>query len=124
MKVTNRLLLNLNLLTTGLLLIVIAVLMSGCGQQVGPMGPPGIGIQGEPGKDGEPGTTLEVIELCPDITGDGFKEHLFKINDELFGVYSDKKRVFLVKLLRGRAYVTTDGRDCQFEVTETGEVLQ
>jgi hypothetical protein len=120
MKVTNRLLLSLNLFTTGLLLLVAALTLSSCGGDMGPQGLPGVGLVGPAGAD----AVLEVIELCPEIEGDGFKEHLFKINDELFGVYSDKKRVFLVKLLRGRAYVTTDGRDCQFEVTETGEVLQ
>jgi hypothetical protein len=102
-------------------LVILAVLFIGCGKPesvVGPRGEVGdTGAQGLPGQDAE----IEVIELCPTIAGDGFHEYLLRIEGDLFGVYAQGQRIFMTRLRPG-SYATTDGRDCQFSVTQEGSV--
>jgi hypothetical protein len=65
---------------------------------------------------------VETIELCPTVTGGSFKEYLVKIDGQLFGVYASGQRIGVAKLWPGN-WVSTDGRDCTFTVTNTYEVV-
>lgn len=78
---------------------------------------------GEDGVDGANGVNayLERIELCPSIPG-AFKESIFRDNEGFWALYYSKKEAFLTELSPG-SYVTTDGRDCSFEITEDMEVV-
>jgi hypothetical protein len=64
----------------------------------------------------------EVIKLCPETHITGESEILLKLGAALFAVYDGgPNKVRLVELAPNE-YVTTDGRQCYFTVTEEGEV--
>ena len=91
---------------------------------IGPEGEPGEqGEEGEQGARGEMGepSIIEIIDPCGEESS--YDEILFRLSDDLiYAVYSDKKKVHLVELIPGH-YVTTDGTDCAFIVTDEGEVI-
>lgn len=111
-----------------LFIIVLLSFATSCGRvRNGAMGPSGntgaTGSQGEQGLPGIDGTdaSIEVIDLCPDIAGN-FPQVLFRIDEKLFTVYrSNGNNTRLVELVPGN-YVTTDGRSCNFTVTNDLEV--
>jgi hypothetical protein len=75
------------------------------------------GTNGHNGAD----AILEVVDLCKNA--DRYGEVLFRLSDkELYGVYSDKDKVHMVRVSAG-TWITTDGFSCKFQVTEGGEVL-
>lgn len=78
------------------------------------------GAQGEQGIPGEPGSTVEVVNLCPSISG-AYPEILFKIDGALYAVYyaPAQSKSHLVLVSPG-SYVTTDGRNCHFTVQPDG----
>lgn len=81
------------------------------------------GIQGEVGPSGENGedAIVEIIDPCGQETT--YDEVLVRFsNDLLYAVYYDGTHAFFAELVSG-TYITTDGTDCKFEVTEEGDVI-
>jgi hypothetical protein len=88
--------------------------------QTGAKGPAGeTGLPGLDGKDGE-NASLVTIQLCPSIPG-SFPEYLLVIPGSYYGVYYTGTEAFLSRLQPGN-YRTTDGRNCTFSISATGEV--
>lgn len=73
------------------------------------------------GVDGNDGTTIEQIELCPNVSGGAFHEYLLKIDGNLYGVYASGQKIGMTKLSAG-TWVTTDGRNCTFVVHSDGSI--
>lgn len=69
-----------------------------------------------------PSRPVEYIELCGNA--DRFGEILVRLSDgTLVAIYAEKNKERLAIIKPGR-YITTDGYDCRFEVTEDGDVVE
>jgi hypothetical protein len=77
---------------------------------VGPMGPSGLN-----------GTTFEIVQLCPSLSG-SYPEVLFKIGGRLYAHFDGGANLDRLVLLPNGTYSTTDGRNCVFTVSG-GNVL-
>lgn len=84
------------------------------------------GNDGSNGTDGTNGTSVELIKLCPNVTGsyaNSYPEYAFRVGNVLYAVYSDKKESGLVQLYPGRYSTTTPGANCTFTVGADGFTL-
>lgn len=80
------------------------------------------GQDGVDGADGAPGLNalVEVIDPCGQESS--YDEVLFRFSDgNLYAVYASGNKIHLTELVPG-TYITTDGTDCTFTVTEDLEV--
>lgn len=123
-----------------IVVFVALFLASACGKLQGPAGKDGQSITGPKGDAGETGErgpageqgeagesiSVETIELCPNIPGDGFHEYLLLIDGYYYGVFFDhaRKRTFMTMLLPGKSYTTTDDRNCNFSINSVGQLVQ
>jgi hypothetical protein len=107
-----------------LLIVYLVTLLYGCAKPKdghdGAQGPPGstgkAGLTGPAGNDGE-GAVIEVITPCPGIPGN-YPEVLWRITGgKLYAVYASGQNIHLTEVIPGH-YVTTDGRNCYFSVTQ------
>lgn len=84
------------------------------------------GVDGSNGTDGTNGTSVELIKLCPNVTGSyagSYPEYAFRVGNALYAVYYDKKESGLVQLYPGRYSSTTPGANCEFTVGADGFTL-
>lgn len=81
------------------------------------------GRDGSNGQDATP-TDIGIVQFCPNLTGGiyGHKELGIRIDHTLYAVYYDGVHTFLTMLISGTQYVTTDGRNCYFTVSNNGTV--
>lgn len=92
----------------------------------GAQGPAGRdGLDGRNGTDGIDGTSPELdifpVIPCPTVTG-AYPEVLLCIANELYAVYDGGPQKDRLVLVPPGDYQTTDGRSCQFTVTEACEL--
>ena len=75
------------------------------------------GIDGRDGIDGEFDGYLELIEVCPLVSGD-YKETLLHLNGQYLAFLANRtyKKERLVLLLEDVLYTTTDGRNVSFTI--------
>ena len=114
-------------------IICIGLLSPGCGRTkyeyfVGEKGPQGEkGDQGETGPQGVPGeaAVVGVIDPCGDYPGVYDEVVLRLANGQLLSSFSDNangKNTRFSILTQG-SYTTTDGSNCHFTVTASGDIL-
>lgn len=89
----------------------------------GQTGAPGAqGSKGDPGTPAPAGAFMVESVIDPCNAGPGFNEVLLKLADgHILAHYADKEKQFLTFIGPGN-YVTTDGTNCYFTVTATGDV--
>ncbi len=78
------------------------------------------GTQGPQGPQGLPGTSTQLVQLCPGDTA-VYPEQGIKVGSNLYAVYwSPSVGAFLAFLLPNTTYVTTNGSGCLFKVNADG----
>ena len=92
------------------LIVLTTLLITACGSNFS--SPASISSPGQI----QPTDEVVPVEFCPSIPPTiGFEESGLYINNVLYAVYYDGSHTFLT-LLSPNIYVTTDGRNCHFQV--------
>lgn len=100
--------------------LVIFSLLVACAGERGPQGPRGeAGPIGQPGQDGAD-MVVQVIDPCGQETE--FDEVILRLADgRLYAFFVENRQGRMVLLDKGD-FVTTDGTNCHFTVTDEGDV--
>lgn len=99
-------------------IILLALILSACGPQVGQTGAPG--INGQDGKNGSDGTLVTPIQFCPGVTPiypTTFPESGLCIEGNLYAVYSTHGG-FLTLIPPGEYRSNAVGSACDFSVLD------
>lgn len=113
------------------LLFALTLVIPACAGKDGAPGAPGLdgtqGPQGEPGAHAEltPYSPIELLNPCGDADGIADEVLIRLVNGDILVSFSDHRNGNNTRLalLEPGTYVTTDGDNCQFTITPSGELI-
>lgn len=97
------------------ILIILSSLLTACA-----------GTNGNPGIPGNDGTTVKMMQFCPQYTGSYtktmFPEYGLIVGNIIYAVYWDDKNSWLAEVYPGKYISTSTSAPCTFTVNSNGTI--